>query len=123
MGFLTAEKVLVLPGSEEQISFLRDLSLTINAYIEYKAEGMIGNGHFHVMKTLASEGELDAVLTAIPRGYEGKKPEIVAKFKVRLDEKNSPFGIHCFLGVDNRLNDQNRSLEWKLNMVGDVVFD
>ena len=121
--FRRAEKLLILPESEEQVSFLRDLSVTIDANIQYEAEGMKGGAHFDIRKILASKGKLSILLTAIPRGYEGEKPKIVGKFETILNEQNAPFNVHCFLEVDGRLRDQNRHLEWKLNTIGNVVFD
>jgi hypothetical protein len=125
--FRKAEKFLVLPDSEEKISFLRDVSLTIDANLQYIAEGMKGGAHFDVDaalgRTRSSKGKLTMLLTAIPRGYEGEKPKIVGKFETVLNEENAPFNVHCFLEPDGSLMDQNRHLRWKLNVIGSVVFD
>jgi hypothetical protein len=125
--FRKAEKFLVLPESEEKIAFLRDLSLTIDANLQYEAEGMKGGAHFDINvvagKKQASKGNLTILLTAIPRGYEGEKPKVVGKFETTLNEESAPFNVHCFLEPDGSLRDQNRHLEWKLNTIGDVIFD
>lgn len=125
--FRKAEQFLVLPDSEDKISFLRDLSLTVDANLQYEAEGMKGGAHFVIDtalgRTQASKGKLTILLTAIPRGYEGEKPKIVGKFETVLNEQNAPFNVHCFLEPDGSLMDQNRHLKWKLNAIGNVDFD
>jgi len=121
--FRKAEKFLILPESEEQVSFLRDLSIIIDANIQYEAKGMKGGAHFDIREIQASKGKLTILLTAIPRGYEGEKPRIAGKFETTLNEKNAPFNVHCFLEPDGSLRDQNRMLEWKINAIGNIVFN
>ena len=121
--FRNAENFLILPESEEQVSFLRDLTLTIDANLQYEAKGYKGGGHFHIKEIQTSNGKLTILLTAIPRGYEGEKPKIVGKFETVLNKENAPFTVHCFLEPDGSLRDQNRHLEWKINTSGNIVFD
>jgi hypothetical protein len=123
--FRRAEGFLLLPDSEEKIAFLRDLSLTIDANLQYDAEGMKGGGHFDIRAGLSnqkSKGNLTVLLKAIPMGYEGEKPKVVGRFETVLNEKNAPFNVHCFLQPDGSIRDENRHLEWKLNVSGDLVF-
>jgi hypothetical protein len=121
--FRKAEGLLVLPDSEEMVPFLRDLTLTMDASLQYEARGMKGGAHFDVREIQESKGRLTIVLTAIPRGYEGEKPKIIGKYESTLDNQNAPFRVHCFLEPDGALRDQNRSLEWKINAIGDLIFE
>ena len=121
--FRKAENFLTMPESEEQVSFLRDLTLTIDANLQYEAKGYKGGGHFHIKEIQTSNGKLTILLTAIPRGYEGEKPKIVGKFETVLNKENAPFTVHCFLEPDGSLRDQNRHLEWKINTSENIVFD
>jgi len=120
--FRKAESFLILPESEEQVSFLRDLTLTIDANLQYAAKGYKGGGHFDVREIQTSNGRLTILLTAIPRGYEGEKPKIVGKFETALNKENAAFSVHCFLEPDGSLRDQNRILRWKINTSGNTVF-
>jgi hypothetical protein len=121
--FRKAENFLILPESEEQVSFLRDLTLTIDANLQYEAKGYKGGGHFLIREIQTSNGKLTILLTALPRGYEGEKPKIVGKFETVLNKENAPFNVSCFLEPDGSLRDQNRHLEWKINTSGNIVFD
>lgn len=125
--FRKAEGFLSLPDSKEKIAYLRDLSLTMEANLQYDAEGMKGGGHFHIDmglgKSQKSKGNLTVLLKAIPRGYEGEKPKVVGKFETALNEQNAPFNVYCFLHPDGSIRDENRHLEWKLNVTGDLVFE
>lgn len=125
--FRKAEGFLLLPESEEKVAFLRDFFLTVDANLQYEAEGIKGGGHFDIHvgsgKFQASKGNLRVLLKAVPRGYEGEKPKIVGRFETILNEKNAPFNVHCFLQPDGGIRDENRHLEWKLKTVGVIVFD
>jgi hypothetical protein len=123
LNFRKAEGLLVLPDSEEKVPFLRDFALTIDASLQYKATGMKGGAHFDVREIQESKGKLAIVLTAIPKGYEGEKPKIIGKYESTLDNQNAAFRIHCFLEPDGSLKEENRSLEWKINAVGDLIFE
>lgn len=123
LKFRKAEGFLVLPESEEEVTFLRDLSLTIDASLQYTAKGMKGGAHFDVREIQNSSGRLILVVTAIPRGYEGEKPKIVCNYESSLNEQNAPFRLHSFLEPDGTLKDQNRFLEWKINTSGNIVFE
>jgi hypothetical protein len=123
LKFRKAEGSLVLPDSEENIPFLRDLALAIDASLQYEATGMKGGGHFDVEEIQKSKGKLTIVLTAVPRGYEGEKPKIIGKYESTLDDQNAAFRIHCFLQPDGAIRDQNRYLEWKINAIGDLVYE
>lgn len=125
--FRKAEGFLSLPESEEKVAFLRDLSLTMDANLQYDAEGIKGGGHFHIRAGLSkpqkSKGNLTVLLKAIPKGYEGEKPKIVGRFQAVLNEQNAPFDVHAFLQPDGSIRDENRHLEWKLNVSGNLVFE
>ena len=121
--FRKAEGVLVLPDSEERVPFLRDLTLIIDAFLQYEARGMKGGGHFDIRDILQSQGKLTISLTAVPKGYAGEKPKVIAKFESDLNSQNAAFRLHCFLEPDGAIRDQNRLLEWKINGIGDFVFE
>jgi hypothetical protein len=122
LKFRKAEGILILPGSEEKIPFLRDLDLNIDASLQYEATGMKGGAHFDVREIQESKGKLAIVLTAVPKGYE-EKPKIIGKYESILDKQNAAFRIHCFLEPDGALREQNRYLEWKINAIEDLVFE
>jgi hypothetical protein len=123
LKFRKAEELLVLPDSEENIPFLRDLGLTIDASLQYEAIGMKGGSHCDVREIQKSKGNLTIFLTAVPKGYEGEKSKIIAKYESTLDNQNAAFRFHCFLEPDGAIRDQNRHLEWKINAVGDLVYE
>jgi len=121
--FRRAEGFLILPDSEDEISFLRDLALTIDASLQYEAKGWKGGGHCDVREIQESNGRVTIVLTAIPRGYEGEKPKIIGTFESPLNKQNASFSLDCFLWPDGTVRDQNRHLEWKINISGNLVFE
>ena len=123
LKFRKAESLLVLPGSEEKVPFIRDLTLIIDATLSYEANGMLGGGHFDIREIIQSFGKLTILIAAIPKGYQEEKPKIVGKFESLLNEQNAPFRIHCFLEPDGTIRDQNRILEWKINGIGDLIFE
>jgi hypothetical protein len=46
--FRKAEGLLALPDSEAKVPFIRDLTIIIDARLEYDANGMKGSGHFDI---------------------------------------------------------------------------
>jgi hypothetical protein len=121
--FRKAEGLLLLPDSEEKIPFLRDLTLIIDAVLQYEARGMKGGGHFDIRDVQQSTGKLTIRLAAIPKGYAGEKQKIIGKFESALSSQNAAFRLHCFLEPDGAIRDQNRILEWKINGIGDLIFE
>ena len=121
--FRKAEGLLVLPGSEEKVPFVRDLTLIIDASLVYEANGMKGSGHFDIREIQQSTGKLTIMLAAIPKGYTGEKPKIIGKFESLLNPQNAAFRLHCFLEPEGAIRDQNRILEWKINGIGDLIFE
>jgi len=121
--FRKAEGLLVLPGSEEKVPFLRDLTLIIDATLQYEAKGMKGGGHFDIREIQQSKGKLTIFLAAIPKGYAEEKPKIIGKFESTLNSQNAAFRLHCFIEPDGAIRDQNRLLEWKINGIGELIFE
>jgi hypothetical protein len=121
--FRKAEGLLLLPESEEKVPFLRDLTVIIDASLQYEARGMKGGGHFDVRDVQQSTGKLTILLAAIPKGYAGEKPKIIGKLESALGCQNAAFRLHCFLEPDGTIRDQNRILEWKIKGIGDLIFE
>jgi hypothetical protein len=121
--FRKAEGLLLLPDSEEKVPFLRDLTVIIDAVLQYEAGGMKGGGHFDIRDIRQSTGKLTIFLAAVPKGYAGEKPKIIGKFELALNSQNAAFRLHCFLEPDGAIRDQNRLLEWKINGIGDLIFE
>ncbi len=120
--FMRAEETLSLDSADEKIAILRELYITIHINLNYKSEALYSHAHYHCDKIIEANGNLNIVLTTIPRGYEREEMEIIGRYEIELDETNSPFRLHAFRNPDGSLR-ENRSLEWNINSVGNLRFD
>lgn len=120
--FMSAEETLSLDNAEEKIAILRELYITIHINLNYKSEALYSRAHYSCDKIIEANGNLNIILTTIPRGYEREEMEIIGRYKIELDEKNSPFRFQAFRNPDGSLRD-HRLLDWSINSVGDLRFD
>ena len=120
--FMRAEETLSLDSADEKIAILRELYITIHINLNYKSEALYSYAHYHCDKIIEAKGNLNIILTTIPRGYEREEMEIIGRFDIELDETNSPFRFHAFKNPDGSLR-ENRLLEWSINSVGNLRFD
>jgi hypothetical protein len=111
----------VFTDAAEKSDMLRQINVTINANLEYTAEALSNNWHYDVNKVQTANGNLTLFITAVPKGFKSKEMEVIGKFEAKLDEKNSPFRLHCFVEPDGSLR-KNYSLDWTINTVGPVGF-
>jgi hypothetical protein len=111
----------VFTDAAEKSDMLRQINVTINANLEYTAEALSNNWHYDVNKVQTAKGNLDLFMTAVPKGFKSKEMEVIGKYESKLDEKNSPFRLHCFVEPDGSLR-KNYSLDWTINTVGPVRF-
>ena len=100
---------------------LRGITVTINVTLEYTAEALASNWHYDVNKVQSASGSLTLGVAAVPKGFKSKEMEVVGKYETKLDEKNAPFRLHCFVEPDGSLS-KNYSLDWNINTTGTVRF-
>ena len=111
----------VFSDAAEKSDMLRQINMSINANLEYKAEALSNNWHYDVNKVQTANGNLTLFITAVPKGFKSKEMEVIGKYEVKLDEKNAPFRLHCFVEPDGSLR-KNYSLDWIINTVETVRF-
>jgi hypothetical protein len=122
ISFMRAEETLSLDNANEKIAILKELYVSIHINLNYKSEALYSRAHYNCNKIIEANGNLNVILTTIPRGYEREEMEIIGRYEIELDEINSPFRLHVFRNPDGSLR-ENRSLEWNINSVGKLRFD
>lgn len=116
-----ADKFLILPNAEEKMAVLRELTITIKASLNYKADALLTQHHYVCEKILGATGQLEVRITAIPKGYKSEEVELIGIYQSDLTEKNAPFRLHSFLEPDGTLK-ENWMLEWNINTRGNLSF-
>jgi hypothetical protein len=112
---------LILPEAEEKTRVLRGLTIVIKAVLDYEAEAMMNNWHYDVRRLKSATGLLSVKIAAIPRGYKKDENEIIGEYQEKLDEKNAPFRMHCFVEPSGMLS-KNHTLDWNIIAKGNLKF-
>lgn len=125
--FEKASGVLSLPNSnnEEKIAILRNMSVTINAVLNYKALALSTDWHYSCEKILEAEGSLNLEINTVSKGYKhatgSRRAEVIGQYTSNLNEINAPFRLHSFVAPDGTLKD-NYLLEWNVTTESNLIF-
>ena len=123
IGLKQAHGIISLPGYDEHLEVLRDISVTVSAQVSYHGYGAATGSHYSVDTLNSAKGTLRVEIRGYPLGYDPDDPSqaLVGILEAPLDQRSAPFRLHAFREPDGRLA-SNRTLEWAIGCVGVLRF-